>query len=554
MISGRIMKKLIVAILVSFTLFGLAGCNSNVLNVNPKNAYSGQNVWSNINLAKSFVNQQYQVLPVMEGVWSRGTGMNWASVSADCYIRFNYNNASVIRKGQVAPDNESGFADIGTWNRFWNTIRHCNVFFKNINGIKGENALKKRLTGEIHFLRAWSYFELIKRYGGVPIITKVFKLGGNYSEKRSTYDQCTKFIVADLDSAASDLPVSYSSKNWGRATKGAALGLKARVLLFDASALNNPNNDMAKWQKAADAAKAVIDMGTYQLYQGKNYSDIFLKNHTSGIIFARPHNSDPNYNNIGIHMQTIEAPNGYHGWTTHSPSQNLVNAFPMKNGKSITDPTSGYDPSHPYQNRGPRFYADILHNNEMFYGRKTEFYQGGKDSPQGIDAWNASLTGYATMKFFDQSISLSSGTFSTTEYPLIRLPEMYLNYAEAEYHLGNESVARQYVNKLRERPSLNLPDLPSTLTGSDLLAAIRNERRLDLCFEGHHYFDLLRWKLAMTKLNGSLNGVVITKNSNGTFSYKYKQVVSLTFKKKMYRFPLPLKTMQKTDLKQNPGY
>ena len=544
------MKKIIIAILFGFMICELSGCND--LNLGPQNAYSGKNVWSNINLAKSFVTQQYQVLPVMEGVWARGTGMNWSSVSADSYIRFNYESASIIRKGNLTPSNTTGFAGMGTWNRFWQTIRHCNIFFKRISGVKGNAAMKKRLSGEIHFLRAWSYFQLIKRYGGVPIIKKVFKLDGNFNVKRSSYDKCTNFIVADLDSAATDLPKSYGNKNWGRATKGAAMGLKSRVLLFDASALNNTSDNAAKWKKAADAAKAVIDMGIYHLYQGKKYSDIFLKNKTSGIIFARPHNSNPSYNNIGIHMQTIEAPNGYHGWTTHSPSQNLVDAFPMKNGKSISAPNSGYDPNHPYKNRGPRFYADIVYNNEMFYGRKTEFYEGGKDSPQGIDAWNASLTKYACKKFFDQSIAVSSGTFSTTEYPLIRLPEMYLNYAEAEYHLGNEALARQAVNKLRERPSVNLPDITSS--GQNLLNDIRNERRLDLAFEGHNYFDLLRWKLAMKRLNGSLNGMMITKNSDGTFNYKVRQVVPLTFHKRMYRFPIPLQVEQKTDLKQNPGY
>ncbi|HYW36377.1 MAG TPA: RagB/SusD family nutrient uptake outer membrane protein [Balneolaceae bacterium] len=545
------MKKLIVTVLAGCILSGVTACKNN-LNLKPENSFSSASVWHSAKLAQTFVNQRYQVLPNL--LYGTSALTLWPSVAADAYIRFNYNNASAIQKGELAPDNTTSFAGMGAWNRYWKTIRNCNIFFQKIKGIKGNAALVKRLTGEVHFLRAWSYFELIKRYGGVPIIKKVFKLGGNYKEKRSSYDKCTKFIVADLDSAATDLPVAYSSgsSKLGRASKGAALGLKSRVLLFDASKLNNPNDNMSKWKKAANAAKAVIDLGAYHLYQGKKYSNIFLKNWTSGIIFAREYSSNPNY---GWHdIQTVEAPNGYHGWSACSPSQNLVNQFPMKNGKPITASNSGYDPNHPYKNRGPRFYGDIVYNNEMFYGRKTEFYKGGKDSPQGIDNWNASLTKYTLKKYFDQSRKIGSSKQPNTEVPLIRLPEMYLNYAEAEYHLGNESMARQALDKLRERPSINFPDLPSTLSGPKLMAAIRRERRLDLSFEGHHYFDLLRWKLAMKKLNGHLNGMMITKNSDGTFNYHVRHVIPLTFKKKMYRFPIPHQVEEKTDLKQNPGY
>ncbi len=546
------MKKIFL-IIIGFALFGLVGCNKQTLNLKPLNAYTDASVWSSLTTVQVFVNQQYQVLPGFQVPYSNLT-LNLSSISADAYDRFNNENCNVVQQGDVTPSNESSFADLGEWQNLWGYVKNCNLFFSKIKSVPGDTALKHRMYGEVQFLRAWTYFELIKRYGGVPIITKVFKVGGNYKETRQSYDACTNFIVSQLDSAATELPVSYPSDELGRATKGAALGLKSRVLLFDASALNNSTNDKSKWQQAADAAKAVMDMGTYQLYQGSDYTGIFLNNWNSSIVFARNQSSD--YNQDSWHALTVaELPNGYHGWSDNAPSQNLVNAFPMANGKAITDPTSGYDPTHPYQNRDPRFYADIVYNNEMLRGRHVQFYIGGMDSEQGgIDTWNASKTGYTLNKFVDPTISINSNKLSNREFPLIRMAEIYLNYAEAEYHLGNETIARQTIDQLRARPSVNLPALPSTLTGSDLLDAIRTERRLDLCFEGHHYWDLLRWKLAMTELNGSINGVVITKNQDGSFSYQYQQVIPLTFHSQMYRFPIPYDEIVRTGLQQNPGY
>jgi hypothetical protein len=544
------MKKLIFILSILTVITVIVSCNKN-LNLNPQSSYSSGTVWSDVNLVQTYVNQQYA--DVMPNLLSTNI-LDLSTISSNAYCRFNYSTASIIQKGQLSASNESSFGSQGQWDKYWKSIRNANIFFQKIGGVSGDAATKKRLTGEMHFIRAWSYFNLIKRYGGVPIIQKVFKLGGNFKVKRSSYDDCVHFIVADLDTAATDLPVSYSNdSNIGRATKGAAFALKSRVLLFDASPLNNPSNNMSKWKKAADAAKAVIDMGAYHLYTGTNYSDIFLKNWTSGIIFARDEPSNGAYG--GQDIQTDEAPNGFHGWSAHSPSQNLVNAFLMKNGNPISDPNSGYDPKHPYKNRGPRFYADIVYNGATFYGHPhVEFYKGGKSSAQGIDNWNSSLTKYTLKKYFNQNRPIGAASYSTTEVPLIRLAEVYLNYAEAEYHLGKESTARHYLNELRERPSINLPDLPSTLSGSKLLSAIRRARRLDLSFEGHYYWDILRWKRAMKVLNGSLNGMMITKNPDGSFNYKIRQVIPLTFKKRMYRFPLPLQVEQKTDLKQNPGY
>jgi hypothetical protein len=549
----EILSKLFLSIVVLLMTIML-GCSDNLLNQEPQSSYSSDNVWSDLTLTKTYVNELYQVLPQLEGDQGDDGNFNLASISGDAYVRFNYAHANVIQQGVLSPDNTTRFGNVDLgWDKYWNTIRSCNIFLNKIHGVPGNATVKKHLTGQVHFLRAWSYFELIKRYGGVPIIKKVFKLGGNYKTKRSSYDACTKFIVADLDTAATDLPASYSSSDLGRATKGAALGLKSRVLLFDASALNNPEKDMSKWKKAAKAAKAVIDMDVYQLYQGSNYANLFLKNWTSGIIFAKNGSTNPQFSSP-TKFQTMEAPNGFHGWSTHSPSQNLVNAFLMKNGKSIGAPGSGYDSQHPYKNRGPRFYADIVYNQSLLYGRHIEFYKGGKSSQQGIDNWNASLTGYTLKKFFDQSNPISSAKRSNIGLPLIRLAGIYLNYAESEYHLGNEDMARHYLNLLRKMPSISLPDLPKSLSGPDLLAAVRRARRIDLCFEGHHYWDLLRWKRAMKELNGSLMGVSIIKNSNGTFKYSYKQVIPLTFKKRMYRFPLPREVMNKSDLKQNPSY
>ena len=410
----------------------------------------------------------------------------------------------------------------------------------------------------MRFLRAYIYANLIWRYSKVPIITKVFDLHDDFKVTQSSYDDCVKFIDSELDTAAAQLPANQPASQEGRASANACLALKARVLLYDASLLNNTNHDNAKWQAAADASAALLNVG-YSLnpdYQSTIHTE---KNEK---IYAR-YFTQANSTNFSLE----EGRNGSNGWTSQNPSQNQVNAYEMAatgklpyieqpDGSLVLNPGSGYDPNNPYVGRDPRLDASILHDGSVWQGRATETFDGGLDSPESsIQPWNASLTSYAYKKGVVESIPPSGSSVKPTNpWIFFRYAEVLLNYAEAEFELGNETVARQYINMVRARPSVNMP--PVTETGDALRARIQNERRVELAFEEHRFFDVRRWKIAAVTENIPISRMQITKQANGTKIYQIKSLEARSFLPQHYLIPIPRSEVDKSlgSLKQNPGY
>ena len=336
----------------------ITSCKKDVLNKTPLDSYTDQSVWNDLSLAEAFANNLYNVLPNAEHNWDNTTNRTWALSSAcdEAFNKFNDYNASVMNSGSLTPDNLGNF-DI--WAPTYKIIQNCNIFLSRIDNVPGDQAWRDRLKGEVTYLRAYAYFKLIRDYGGVPLITKPFDLNSDFKQSRNTYDECSSFVSDELDKAAGLLPLQQSSANYGRATKAAALALKSTLLLYAASPQWNSSNDMARWQKASDAAKAVIDLNAFQLYNGK-YADLFTTQN-SELIMVRETNKQYMWSAFqGVEM--FLSPSGFHGWASFAPSQNLVDAFGTANGKDITDPTSGYDPQHPYVNRDPRFYQDIVYD------------------------------------------------------------------------------------------------------------------------------------------------------------------------------------------------
>lgn len=540
----------------------MVSCNKDALDKTPLDSYTDQSVWSDLKLAEAFTNNLYTVLPSTEHNWDNTTNRSWALSSAcdEAYNKFDDYNASIMNSGSLTPDN-IGIFDI--WSPTFSTIQNCNIFLSRIDNVLGDQSWRDRLKGEVTYLRAYAYFKLIRDYGGVPLITKPFDLNSNFDVPRNTYDECTKFIADELDKAAGILPLQQSSANYGRATKAAALALKSTVLLYAASPQWNATNDQTKWQKASDAAKAVIDLNAFQLHTG-NYADLFTTNN-SELIMVRETNKQYMWSAFqGVEM--FLSPSGFHGWASFAPSQNLVDAFGTADGKDISDPTSGYDPQHPYINRDPRFTADIVFDGRPYgqpafcqdrYGvgstNAAEFFEGGLDSPQGWDTWNNSVTRYTFRKYCDTTCNFNVDTQTNRFWIISRLGEIYLNYAEAQFYLGNNATAIQYLNLIRQRAGISNP-LPNTLSGTALENKIRNERQVELCLEGHRYYDVRRWKIADVTENKPLMGVVITKNANGTKTYTYTQVQTRTFKPQHYLLPIPKAEMNRTKLTQNPGY
>lgn len=538
--------KLYICCLSLSLLVGISSCKKDFLQKKPLDAYSETDVWTDLNLVQTFVNSKYQALPHFYNWGAAANGPGLSTASDEGYSKFNYESVFLWNKAEVSPDNLS----MDSWSPDYSFIRDCNVFFQNIGAVPGDAAMKKRLTGEMKFIRAWCYFNLISRYGGVPLVTKVYSLtDANVLSPRNSYQECMTFVIQELNDAAALLPDSYSGSDLGRVTSGAALTLKSRALLYAASPLNNVSNDNTKWQAAADAAKAVIDKGTYKLYSGADYKQLFLEKFNSEVILCYGMNSTY-WDSM---LDVMIAPNGYHGWSVYAPSQNLVDDFEMKNGKMISDPASGYDPANPYQNRDPRFNAAILYNGTSFRGRPVEYFKGGLDSPQSqVENWNASLTGYNWRKYADETHDMAA-TGSNQNWIIFRLAEVYLNYAEAEYELGNMDLATTYLNLVRSRSSVNMPLVTASSTA--LRDAIRHEREIEFCFEGLRFYDVRRWKIANITDNKPLMAVNISKNPDGSFTYNYFALQQRKFIDANYLFPVPRYEIQKNNLlTQNPGY
>lgn len=449
------------------------------------------------------------------------------------------------------------------WNHYYQAIRKANQFLASSDSVDLESYRLNPSAGsqevynarlaeiqnwkvEVRLLRAYFYFELVKRYGGVPIIINITSLDEDHSKiNRNDLSECIDFIVSECDYAAGLLPNKYSDIDLGRVTKGAALALKSRVLLYAASDLfNDPswaggyaNTNLIsltgersqKWKAAADAARAVIDLNVYSL--SPSYSGIFGSNGyiNSEVIMARRNSASNSF-------EIASTPVGYDlGQSGTTPSQNLVDSYEMKDGSKF-DWNNPVHAASPYTNRDPRLGFTILTNNTSYKGRPVESWIGGKD---GKGTPRATRTGYYLNKYVDSSLDLLQNRTSVHSWVIFRLAEIYLNYAEAlnEYDPGNPAILT-YLNNVRSRGDVKMPAVPVGLTQDEMRARIRNERRVELAFEDHRLWDVRRWMAGQQYFNVPLNGIEITKSGNN-FNYKVVNVENRVFNPKMYLYPIP---------------
>lgn len=451
--------------------------------------------------------------------------------------------------------------DIGTvWDDSYKGIRNCNIVLSRIDPVPWTAAQDaKRIRGEQYFLRAFYYFELIKRFGAVPLIEKVYGLDENIDLARSTYDECVSFILADLDKAETMLPLEYNAtsgpntaSNYGRATLGSARALRARTLLYAASPRDNPTGDAARWQKAAAAAKAVMDMNLYSLMPA--YASMLSLNRSPEYILTKVRG--PRSRVFTYLQDAILSPGSGGDQGTNNPTQNHVDLYEMANGKPITDPSSGYDPQQPYVGRDPRFYANVLYNDVPWQGRRMQMYDGGQDYREGNQTY--SLTRYYIRKWWPEVISAASSGTALVNYIYFRYGEVLLNYAEAQNEAaGPDATVYNAINQIRTRAGM--PNLPAGLTKTEMRNRIRNERAVELAYEDQRWYDIMRWKTGPQVIAQPMKGMNVTRNANGSFSY---QVVTLPagvqkiYTENQHYYPIPRREVQKSNsvLKQNPGW
>ncbi len=477
-----------------------------------------------------------------------------------------------------------------SWTKPYSNIRKVNQFIKHIPEAPLTEGRKKRYVAEARFLRAWYYSVLLKHYGGVPLVgDTIYAPEDNIRPVRSTYAECVDYIVSELDKAATDLVNQPAGRDRGRAGAGACKALKARVLLYAASPLFNgssfaadkpeikpfigyPEPDKERWRLARDAAKSVISMGIYTLYvdnaeeAGRGFYRIFIPSDWvangaySGTILEQKRTPGRWRENL---FQPPSRGGGGGGW----PYQELVDAFPMKNGKAITDPTSGYNPNNPYANRDPRFANTITCDQGPVRNAATEdvpvniFLGSYKGQPQGQDAVHSGTpTGYYFRKEQHRQCAANYFIDVNQARPLIRYAEVLLNFAEAQNEYEGPTTEVYDVLKLiRERAGIDAGDdgmfgLTSGLNKDQMREVIRNERQIELAIEGFRFWDVRRWMIAEETENKTMHGMEVHRNGNDV-SYNTFEVRKRIFRKAMYFWPIPYKEVAKSpSLLQNPYY
>jgi hypothetical protein len=546
----------------AIALGGLAvSCDSDLLDVQPTDRISDDAIASDSSLFEDFVINRYMGVRLMdkeaEGTppgFGRGFEYAmWASLTDEA-IYNNDDNTWLVQRGQLAPENTGITGTI--WSRSYRSIRECNYALSIINDVVMSSQRKAQLTAELKFIRAYRYHDLVRNYGAVVLMgDNVYDLDNDLTDAslfvRSSVADGMQYITTELAQAAAGLPATIDN-NWklGRATKGAALALKARVQLYAASPLYNAGT----WQAAADAAKEVMNLG-YSLHS--DYRNLFLTPSSSEIIFERLYSVGARH----VCLEISNGPNGYGGWAGNSPLQNLVDAYEVKVDANTAEPFDWSNPTHvqnPYINRDPRFYASILYNGASYRGRQIEtFLPGGQDSKDGRDNWNASKTGYYLLKFLDDKLPISNPWDVAGVQPWIylRYAEVLLNYAEAQNEAaGPDASVYDAINLIRVRAGM--PQLPVGLTQATMRDAIRRERQVELAFEEHRFYDVRRWKIAIDTENEPAYGVNITK-SGSTLTFEKKVALDgRKFEEKHYWLPIPRAEILSSGnkLEQNPSY
>ncbi|WP_353719164.1 RagB/SusD family nutrient uptake outer membrane protein [Dyadobacter sp. 676] len=556
-------KSLKLPVLATAMLFSLFACDQNFLDVVPTDRVSDASILSDSVLFEAYVTNRYMGVRLAdkeaEGTLPGfGRGFEyamWSSVT-DESIYNNDDNTWLIQRGQIAPEN-TGIA--GTfWGRSYRSIREINYALANIDQVPMSAGRRSRLKGELQFIRAFRYHDLIRNYGRVVLLgDKVYQINDDLTNpelfRRTDIKAGLDYTIAQLDEAAALLPASNDNNTWklGRATKGAALALKSRLALYAASPLYNAGT----WQQAAAAAKAVMDLNKYSLYTG-GYGNLFTTTDNPEVIFSRLYAVGARH----VCLEIANGPNGYNAWGGNVPVQNLVDDYEMMDGTRITDTNTSYDPKNPYKNRDPRFYATILYNGASYRGSTVEtFTPGGKDSKDGPSNWNTSKTGYYLKKFMNDNLPIDNpwDVAGTQTWIYFRYAEILLNYAEAQNEAaGPDAGVYAAVNAVRQRTGVNMPALPAGLTQAQMRERIRNERRIELAFEEHRFYDVRRWKIANTTENVPAYGVEVGKSGN-TFTYTRKEALTgRSFADKQYWLPIPRTEIQASNnqLEQNPGY
>lgn len=513
------MKKNNIFILILISILGLSGCNE-ALDKIPTGSVSELIFWQSENDAFLAVNAAYREID--------GYGLIELETATDLAMHAP-SSAQWMYDVAVGTIDATNFSIRDYWRRYWIGVRKANDPINNIDRITtGDPALLARLKAEARFLRAYYYTMLTSLWGDVPLITEPLVIQDKVS--RTSKSEVVDFIISELDAISNALPLSYSGADIGRATRGAALTLKARVALYN-----------GRYAIARDAAKAVMDLGVYDLYP--NYEKLFWYEgmNSKEVIFSRQYAVGYAYAN-------------YVGWSAASLG-----------GSTGIDPIRGYLLKHEY--KGPKDPANEYTNLDPRFGY-TVFYPGAamptgdiydstptSTSPDRIAASEfATNYGFNLRKGIDWSRDGSNPAQSTKSFILMRYADVLLMYAEAKIELNELDVSvYDAINKVRTRPSVEMPVITTGKTQAELRQIVRNERAVELAFEGLRLFDMNRWQLGALK-NVLAEGIRY-KNEAGQWVIFNRQLIRGFRADRDYLWPIPQEEIEvNPNIGQNPNY
>lgn len=577
---------------------------SKYLNNTPENSIAGDAQWADSSAADLFVNDIYYQI----------NDLGSTPDPLDSYTDDNdggpYWFSWQWKQGIIGPsvengtpmENDGGASSYTDWGAVYTKIRKCNTFIQEANAHPNtlSQYYRNRRIDEVRFLRAFYYAYLWMHVGGLPIITvPQDRTTDSLYLPRTTFEQTFDFIDAELDTVVNDgylqKKYNHGDADAGRATIGAALALKGWIELFAASPAFNtstpvvgadPNHfysfaspDNNRYAKAAATNLQFINQlgnGTYQLYPDLSTFWTEATEYNSEVIWDRQL-IDNVGGNVGSDFDLFGGPvyilGQYFTWGNYDPTQELVDQFRMANGLPISDPNSGYDPQHPYVNRERRFYEFIVYDGapykqnwmpttDTIYTRIDKVHPSLNQIDFGSS--DVSNTGYYFRKRLNPDIRPAGGAIDGLNYVFFRYAEVLLNYAEAQNEAsGPDASVYSAVDQVRTRSQL--PTLETTYGGqslsqSEMRDVIRNERRVELCFENKRFYDIIRWGIAQSVMNVDRHGMMITNSSpsDDAGHWTYTPVPlnhPHVFTQKMYLNPIPQDVLdQNPKILQNPNY
>ncbi len=581
------MRKSLIIFLVLFHLVIAPGCKKDPLDITPDCRITIEDVFKDEILIEAYANSVYNYIRVYGSRYYPNVMLSVFSEESHGSDdpQDSWSNVSQWYGGMLTPSYNP--LDAGTnreggikWNGQyyedgWDAIRKANIFLSRIGNVSMADRNKQaRLTAEVRLLRAFFYLELIKMYGGLPIVDKQFPDNFDYKElKRNSFEECAAFIVSDCDYAIKEPNLPYRTAiegERGRITKSVAYAIKSQVLLYNASPLWNPGNDAGKWQLAAAAGKeakeALVQNGFVLNADYEKYFQGNSSNTNDRETIFEIKNAEATYAGILFFINGI--PTVGAALAGAAPSQELVDGYDMANGeipitgyndadhlKPVINTAAGYDDNQPYKDRDPRFYASFWYN-QAYYGvingkqHYVASYLGGEDGLAQLR--QRTHNGYYLRKFNDPDLRI--GNVGNALWKKFRLAEIYLNYAEAENEASGATPAvYEAVNTVRRRA--HMPDLPEDLSKEAMRERIRRERRVELVFEEHRFWDVRRWKI-LDKTDRLTTGMAWTKQPDGSFT-RQRIVVGrrVAWADKYLIFPIPLNELNRLPaFTQNPGW